>query len=216
MTTEIEDTGAPLAGRRAREDKNVFRVRRNVAGFRQVPSCMYFYYIRPEARRRDPYVRRYYYVRDNDVIDYGELEDLVRQLAINARNPDAAAQNPPPDGNSLDFNVWTRKSYIAFVIDDPNSGFDEDNPIQFDYNDDGIINHSFFDGWCRRIDLSANGNGGLRRSALCFMNHMKEGAFNDLGRENAFMPFRLKIEPPPARGYPDSGGTNMGPPIGPP
>jgi hypothetical protein len=197
------------------DDKNIFRVKRTGQGFTDTPCCMYFYYIKSLGRRVDPFIRRYYYVRDNEHIFYEELEDLVRDLTVNARK-DADRQDPPPDGDSLDHNVWSRKSYIAFVLDNWNTTFVEDEPILLDHLREGKINRSFFDGWCRRVDMPPDGSGSNRRSVLCFMNHMKRGAFGDLRRENAFMSFRLNIRPPPFRGYPDSGGTNMGPPIGPP
>src|SRR4051812_22217117 len=166
----------------------VFEERRDRFGFRAVPSCMYFYYIgaprpgnnigRARGDRNYPYIRHYYYAVADEAIEYEDLDELVRKLARNARKPEAD-QYPAPDGTDLSLIVWSRKSYIAFVLDD-GTKFIEDNPIILDPHNTGKTNYSFFDGWCRSVDLSDPRNGSDPCSALCFMNHMKKNTRSDL------------------------------------
>jgi hypothetical protein len=197
-------------------NQNVFFTRRERLNFKKTPYCIYFYYIgRPRDGTQALYIRHYYYTRDNE-IRYEDVEELVRTLARNARKLQDQ-QDPQPDvQQNLDNIEWTRKSYIVFVRDD-DVGFDGAEPIIFDYMNQGIVNHSFFDGWCRDVDLSDSRNGSDTCSALCFINHFKRDQNSDVNPDQRdYMPFRLKYDRGGILTHPDSGGTNLGPPMSPP
>jgi hypothetical protein len=76
-------------------------------------------------------------------------------------------------------------------------------------------NHSFFDGWDLTVDTSQGWDGSRFASAVVFVNHMtKDQSGQELDASAQHFPFKLHTNRHPL--YPDSGGTNMGPPIGPP
>ena len=89
-------------------------------------------------------------------------------------------------------------------------------------------NHSFYDGWNKKIDIPTPDGTSRKCALVCFIDHMKDAVGSDLDERKELFHFDLYTEPPlsdtePARGgkmarprYPDSGGTNSGPPIGPP
>lgn len=200
------------------DGRNVLDVRATRNNFRKIPYCIYFYYIGPARDGTDDhYVRHYYKEREFEPIRYEEIEEIIRDLALNARRPEGE-QNPQPNGSNLDNLKWYRKSYLAFIIDRTDEYLSLDNPLIVDQKYTGKKNYSFFDGWAKEVDLSPGRNGSQMRTATCFINHMKTNwQGSDLGDAEDYIPSKLNILR--QRGdkyYPDSGGTNMGPPMPPP
>lgn len=197
-------------------------------GKKLAPSCVYFYYIGPDPNN-DPYVREYYYSVKSGTLEMGALKTELEKLTKNARIRTEADQVPPPIGSDWKRMVWYRKCYIVILIDDPSFVFEQVG-VAFDtvpYNTKP--NHSFYDAWNDWIDAPLSD--GVKR--LCpmvgFINHMKTEAGPDLDKTAERFHFSLLTKPPlidiqpPAIGsgrirgrYPDSGGTNMGPPVPPP
>lgn len=228
MTSANGSKGRPgVANPPPPADEDVKLPKKGTFNFGALPRCMYFYYIGPYLLGEPGYDAsnprkrkiRHYYHADRDVkIDYDATEQLIIELTHNARKPELN-QIPPPDGADLKYLVWTRKSYIAFVVDEPDVDFDYDNPIIFnkDVDGKGERNHTFFDGWSKPVYIpNENGVGGVSRPVVCFINHMKRRGGSDLDYEGQYFHFVLGDGGIWIRQYPDSGGTNMGPPVPPP
>jgi len=96
--------------------------RRHKLKFSQRPWCAYFFYFGPskDGKRR---FERYFYPSLHGPIKRKHLRDLITQLALNARLP-YAKQNPQPFDSDAK-NVWTRKSYMIALVDDPTFKFDD-------------------------------------------------------------------------------------------
>jgi hypothetical protein len=161
-------------------------------------------------------IRHYFHEDLGKQIEKSELADIVTALSTNAKK-DENDQIPPPDGSGLNFIVWRKKSYIVFVVDDPAVVLSKKAAFNIGSSVGGTPNHSFFDAWdMPDIDLSEQGDGSRMASAVCCINHMKANdAGDDLG--STAQRFRFRLHPDPRHPlYPDSGGTNMGPPVPPP
>ncbi|HEY5713271.1 MAG TPA: hypothetical protein VIT38_15355 [Allosphingosinicella sp.] len=196
--------------------------------FRKVPSCIYFYYIK--LNDNGPATIKHYYYSDGDrKIHADDIPELVRQLGRNGREIYGV---PPQHGegfSTTDYRriAWRRKSYIAFLLDndDADAHFSKNNKNAFKFyrKQDATKNHSFFDGFEVEVDLSDDEDGSQIRTAVVCINHMKKTADgNDLGiggvAEEDEYKFELNIQLNRASltRAPDSGGTNMGPPVPPP
>jgi len=178
------------------------------------PNCLYFYYIGPEFKDDDGKIQRlrlhYYEPGDERFMDVSQVEDLARRLTLNARLQ-IEKQVPPPDGANLENIVWRRKSYVVFVLDSEGEGWTDGKRISFYQRDGYLRNHTFYDAWDFSIDL-----GGTPRHAVGFINYMWRGPGDQRPLGRAAQRFRFRLDPAKQPRYPDSGGTNMGPPIGPP
>ena len=203
------------AGSRALPANRVYDIRRNHAPYSDEPACIHFYYVGVERKVgketvRD--IRRYFFADRDRPIPYDEAEYHIRNLAFNAVGP-RADQLPPPEAEGLGHIVWYRKCYLAFFIDDPKLTLQAWNAVTFNppVGSDYSPNHSFFDAWDMKIDL---GNGS--RTGVGLIDHMKKNADgNTLGRAKQRFYFKLNFNESPIF-FPDSGGTNMGPPVPPP
>jgi hypothetical protein len=187
---------------------SVYLPKRATAGYEKVPACIYFYYLYMSG---GSYSTRHYYYTDgrNQPIHHSSVKAIVAQLAANAARD---GNSPPKYGVDGRYVVWSRISYIAFVVDENRVQWDGDaitiDPVL------GLPNHSFYDG----TDTTVTVNGASRPAAWC-VNYMKDAVGADLGDADEKYQFHLQI----GAGarilrpmFPDSGGTNMGPPVPPP
>lgn len=176
----------------------------------QVPHTIYFYYAAPTGGGSGYDVRAYIWCEDNKILP-AALPGHIARLTSNARQN---GSNPKPIGKSLNDVPWWRISYLVVALEDP-TGFDADNAVEITRDDgsaNGHPNHCFFDGG----DGSITVPGEADIQAMWTVNYMKNKSGKDIpkGKVHKFI-FRFN----PARGrpfYPDSGGTNMGPPVPPP
>lgn len=226
MTEKRGDAGSKAVALDRDPDEYVYQERKHRLPFGKTPYCLYFYYIGPPeiVGPEQDRVRKitHYFVESDEAIEREDVPEIVRTLALNARKP-TKDQSPAPTGYNLQSIKWERKSYISFVIDDDNLRLKRDEAIEFDRENDGAENHSFFDGWDFDIYV-----GGKYRQAFCCINHVKRNqAGGDLGHDiregetkiPEYFHFRLNTVPPQESlrpRFPDSGGTNMGPPVPPP
>jgi hypothetical protein len=191
-------------------------------GFDRVPYTVYFYYLRLDTDGR---LRVKHYTYDNGApIPYATLPSVLQALVDNVRG---ANTNPAPNGENFSGIQWTKKSYIAFFVDEESwSLYKNGDPmegISFDHSP--TPNHTFFDGIDLMLQVTSRTTGVVsRRSAIAFVNHMKgDDAGNDLGAESQTfkfeMIFRVKFAndtTAPLTVIFDPDGTNMGPPVPPP
>jgi hypothetical protein len=181
--------------------------------FKRAPCCIYFYYI---GEPTDGYqtVLHYYYTGTNEPIMTEELRTKIKDLVLNARK--RSWQNPPPCGSDGRYIVWTRKSYLVIAVDNPS--------YRFDPNQQAVVfkepQDTFFDGWDDKINIP-DASGNRHVSVFCCINYMKKNAAGD-DLEDADsdppQPIIFDVNPNPLIQvpFPDSGGTNMGPPVPPP
>jgi hypothetical protein len=182
----------------------------------KIPACLYLYHIGPfENHRRR--VRHYYYNGDGEPLNPERVRELVVQLTQNARRPEPE-QAPPPIGGDWQYVVWSRKSYVAIVIDDPTVRFVEGDAIRFKLQGGYLPNHSFYDAQDWTVDVPSAPGPSSECSIVLFVNHITGEGLEDLPAEAERFRFDLNTIPPLRDDirYPDSGGTNMGPPVPPP
>jgi len=197
------------------EDKeDAYQIRANAGDFRN-PWCVYLYYLgEQDSVGRRPV--RHYYRAFNNQIPRAELESVVVELARNARRHDSS---PPPIGADWRYMVWDRISYLVVVVDDPAVVLDP-KAIVFTQKHDAQPNHSFFDAQNAIINIAEPGESARRVPVVSCINHMKMNANGDpqVGpRKHHFDLYGSNLPLPDLKlEYPDSGGTNMGPPVGPP
>jgi hypothetical protein len=189
------------------------------------PRCLYLYYIwkqeYPTGKPEEPYEYRYhmyhyYYSNKNEKISSGDLRYVVEELTENARKNEAL-QTRPPTGQAWEFLVWTRKSYIVFVVDDSDVEFGEGDPIVFEISP-GQTSHSFAEFGTFSIP---NQDGTKKVSVAHCKNYMKTAGGYDIGKTserftillNTKKPISIKRREGPK---PDDGGNNLGPPVPPP
>jgi hypothetical protein len=186
--------------------------------------------------------RHYYYSHGEKKLRFRSVKRIIRELGLNARSDKETPHSgvPPIHGTAFQDIYWRRKSYLVILIDYKNGakkwGLEKLNALTFipDTTLGYEENHSFFDGRDYEVDLSDRKDGSEMRAAICCINHLtKNDQGDDLSYENnklGTQGFKLHInfDPPfvetsKAHGrsdvvimYPDSGGTNMGPPVPPP
>lgn len=227
QATEAIEADARLDVAIAGSDEDPYRKRRGESKFGRKPWCAYFFYFGPlinNNRSSD----RYRYVSHHGPIKRKDLRKLITQLAKNARR-DRAEQDPRPyekDAKGEDVpNIWTRKSYLIALVDDPNFRFAEGEAISIHPFEEGPTNHTFFDARDFadiELPMPDPGQGMQLVSAVCVVNHMKRADEEDLELgENERFVFRLHPNPwggdaMVEDGFVDDGGTNMGPPVPPP
>ena len=180
--------------------------------FKAIPHCIFFYYIKKNAGGNYYNVRHYYYPGELDqpLATQAAVKAKVEALVANARIPEEN-QCPPPIGADWEYPVWDRKSYLAIFIDNPNVAL-LSPAIEFTQRPatTDTYNYSFFDAWEDTID---------GRPVIFCINHMKMDApGTDLNFAAQYYHFDLNTNPPLrfSIAFPDSGGTNMGPPVPPP
>jgi hypothetical protein len=212
--------------------------------FEYVPRHVYFYYIRINTDgtlKVDHY--EYFEPDPNFPTDpvkkwkeiprtQAELEALTRRLVDNAR-PTGAQQGKT--GSKFQGVIWDRRSYIIFFFDEKNWRLyrkPTDGSCVVFLTEKGttkyVKNHTFYDA----IDLEIDFGAGDTRSAVAFINHVKEDEHgNELGHGlppgqkkkqdfqfNLFLNVEFEGEgggASPMDVIIDPGGTNQGPPLEP-
>ncbi|HLL30000.1 MAG TPA: hypothetical protein VK403_03285 [Allosphingosinicella sp.] len=191
---------------RAVRKSNMHDKKKHQKKYKKRPACMYFYYM---TTTDDAAMRHYYYTHGGNTIQDAEVEGIIQKLTANAR---ANGSNPPQCGEGERYIVWSRKSYIAVVIDDSAVTFEADHAVSVHPE---TANHTFFDGWTGKVNMPS---GPSPIAAFYCINHMKLNQNGeDLDEDVQSFAFRMHVvgaaQP---RQFPDSGGTNMGPPVPPP
>lgn len=206
---------APGAATPLAASNSIFTSKLGQRRFRKTPRCMYFYYIGLDSQGRKV-VKHYYYADGDKEIEPEDVERIVTSLAENAIIADEDQQTPPPNGYNWKGMVWTRKSYLAFLLDVPGDDF-SGNVFEVSSATTGE-NHSFFDGVVFSVTLPSHGNGRTDPPVVCCINHMKKGpGGSDLGRQAERYELKLhRTSHSLGDREPDDGGTNMGPPVPPP
>lgn len=153
-----------------------WKLRASAPNFTIHPSHIYFYYVSFIAEAQ-PLIRRYEY-HAGAPIDINDVETEITRMARQAKNG-TIVPSPTLD---ISGSVWTRKSYIVILMDNPfwtlhKIGPNDRAAVIFNPNK-GEKNHTFFDGKDLNIDMI--GNGTELRSAVYFVNHMKK---NDAGED---------------------------------
>jgi hypothetical protein len=181
------------------------------------PHSMYFYYLIPGANENlsDAEVRSYFY--DNGVTAEGmpipilDVDDEVRTLAINAR---AERDWPPRINVGIGGVKWRQKSYIVLLIASSIIKFRHNAAIKSSASHG---NHAFYDAFDRDIVINFPGTGTETMNMFCCTNHIcDENGKNLAVDKTETIEFTLQFEGFQALFLPDSGGTNMGPPVAPP
>ena len=178
--------------------------------YEKYPCCVYFYYVLKADADGYSEVRHYCHGGNGQPLMPTDAEAIVGQLIDNARQP-RQHQLPPQTGENWKFVVWDRISYVAIFIDDPTVSIPA-NVLDITTDYYGTDNHSFFDAWQQPMKNA---------TAILCIDHMKaDQQGTQLGRVAEYFHFDLATTPRlkwlGEKKYPDSGGTNMGPPLGPP
>ncbi len=207
----------------------------NYPKFQELPKCIYFYYCRINDDGRlavDHY--KPYFKPDKTGIKADELKNIIKALAYNGR-PSTTNKNPPLDQNTNFQNlVWNHKSYIVIFMDEEywklasqNDGLDavyfretQSGPTQYRQN------KTFYDAIDLELKLKKSGGQGSTdvRTAVCFINHMKDDQGDDLAEDPYSYKFdiffRAEFSNPIAGERLtiifDPTGDNQGPPLPPP
>jgi hypothetical protein len=214
MTCEDPGTGGESQAVPVRDD-NPYAAAPNAIA----PHSMYFYYMIPgmEDDLSDAEVRSYFF---DNVSDDGKpypITDVlatVRYLAVNARDD---LDWPPRISGGIGDVKWRQKSYIVFLIASRTIKFKHHEGIKVKGNGSYGMNHAFYDGFDRDIEIDFPGTGLETMNMFCCTNHICDPDGKNLGnRVQDKIYFRLQFEGFAALFLPDSGGTNMGPPVSPP
>jgi hypothetical protein len=157
-------------------------------------------------------IRRYSYAQAGSEIDYDDVPNLLARLTLNARRPEHE-QFPWPEAYDAKNRVWRRKSYYAIVIDHPTFGFIQGQDGIIIRNNNSEANYTLYDGQVKSIQVGTG-----QCSAFYCINHFKKdrGGNDHSSSDPLYYDFELNTNLPEGIRYPDSGGTNTGPPIGPP
>jgi hypothetical protein len=215
-----QEMEAEIASTLTRVNHSIYKKKHTSSKFQKIPSSIYYYHISFDNNGVRT-VRNYYYSAGKDKIHYDEVPQIVRFLALNARNDDYV---PPSHGSDMG-DVWRRKSYLVVLLDHPTMKLNAGGALVVKTDGAGFPNHTFFDAQDLDIDVSPSGNGRTLRSAICCKNHMKRNdAGDDLKKpsngtvDSQEFEFRLYYSGRSRLVFDfyDSGGTNNGPPAPPP
>jgi hypothetical protein len=187
-----------------------------------VEVYIYLYYLKFTSTQADPVeTRAYFCSADGDTSNQAQIDGFVRTFAVNAHMNDI---HPRSIGPNLDAMPRYRKGIIAIVVDVPGQT-PEDGELTFEgrFNGAGawrIPTHTLSLP-PRPIGVAvSDGHGGTREIIAFYsyngLNEPLDMSDLDKGEFEQFL-FELKF-PGALTGFPyqDSGGTNMGPPTGPP
>jgi hypothetical protein len=184
----------------------IYNPKKDASPYNYIPYCMYLYYVGSPLGPGGPSVRHYYRASD-EAIDDSSLKKFITDLANDALLPSTSYI-----GSDWKYIYWNRVSYITILIDRPNLLLTKGNGLTFVHTHGGHKNHTFFDA----KDFNDIDVGGNQRTAVCFINHLKQDDTGVWPLANEHQYFRFEINFGSKFLYPDSGGTNMGPPVPPP
>ncbi|HYI63462.1 MAG TPA: hypothetical protein VEW71_01105 [Allosphingosinicella sp.] len=203
---------------RAREPRRIMNRGPNLSiydssNYNTEPRCIYFYYLMPRGGNTDNYdVAAYYFDNGPPAISLRDLKQRAVKLVENHRTGGNMAEYLPRGFDE----PWRRRSWLLGVLGDPDYAFDRRGALTFVPGGGYASNLAFLDGDDFRVAASNDD----RLSAFCCINHMYANEHRDDLLEEQVQPFCLKFHwsktgfqrPRP----PDTGGTNMGPPVPPP
>lgn len=172
----------------------------------KLPHCIYFYYVRREGAT---YRERVYVWPTRSPIDLDELHQQIKRLTKNARQN---RNEPPPSGWAMEDVVWRKISWVVVAVDERDGKFDQDAAVEIAFEGADRSNHTFFDGGEDEVDIP----GEQSIHVMWTLNHMRDAAGAMLTKDSPPETFKFTFNPGRPRAYPDTSGTNMGPPIGPP
>jgi hypothetical protein len=183
--------------------------------FKKYPTSIHFYYI--EVDQTGSVSSRLFFYDQLKDISENDLAKILPYLYFNARNNGGV---PPEYGTDIRKLEWKRKSYLAFMI--KSATYELTSADQFEF-DQKTPNHSFFDAKPVNVTswMDSSGTQVTDVSGLRMINHMKrdEGGHDLEPKEKQKYIFKITLA---SRGKSrdtqevDGGGTNMGPPVGPP
>jgi hypothetical protein len=187
--------------------------RKASAPWDQLPCSIYFYYVTAGLAS----AKHFYFTNGNKQIPYGSVEEEIKKLGRNAERTSGIA-SPPQYGENFKHVVWSRRSYFVIMFRDP-------VPLTakalsfMPRAGHAKTNHTFYDAYQKIIDISASG-AAKDRTTIIAINHMTgDDQGTPLGSEDFFNFDVSFTQPVPYRRtsvrYPNSGGTNMGPPVPP-
>jgi hypothetical protein len=148
--------------------------------YKRKPHNIWFYYMRVNTDGA-LFVREYIHNSDQPISN-GQMKQMVRALALNARKP-LTEQNPKPTGNNNFTKIEIdRVSYFVILVDEANWEFQKVNGkpvVLFKQTDpDGNPcrpNYSFFKAEAFKSNLGSGDN----REALVMVNYLKKNAAGD-------------------------------------
>jgi hypothetical protein len=171
------------------------------------PDCIYLYYLTPGVFPH-PTITAFIDERA-DPIKPGKIAGAIRQLARQAWGGDLQSK-----GAAISAFPWRRRSYLAFVLDDPDHRFESNLAVMIKGGSHTFTRHEL-------IDFTTPD--GIDMQAIYFRNYMRKKNKQELGqgeRED----FKIYIELSDARLQPaipaeivnhEDTGQNLGPPIPP-
>lgn len=195
--------------------------------FAKVPRFIYFYYLTlgDDNKLR---VDHYHYNMGPDLknpvewdpIPHDKVPPILDELTRQARPGGGGV--PLPDHNFQNVK-WTRRSYIAFVVDEPSWNLHKrssgNSAVVFNVDKPGEPNHSFFDALDIEVRVATSARGFDTRSGVYFVNHMtKDSEGTPLDRSETMffdMYCAVNYDDPfatPVTVIVDPTGTNQGPP----
>jgi hypothetical protein len=174
------------------------------------PYTIYFYYAAPAASGSGFDVSTYMWCENAPILP-GDLPRHIAHLTSNARS---GGSYPPRIGGEMGDVPWARVSYLV-AVQEGAAGFDAGDAVEI-WRDDGSTNghpnHCFFDGGDGVIPVAGQAN----IAALWTVNYMRNKSGKKIPKGKLHN-FKFRFNPRRGRPlYPDSGGTNMGPPVPPP
>ena len=171
---------------------------------------IYLYYARIKSNGTIDRERVYFFHKKHAPIT--NVETKIADMADNAVHDN---DDPPAYGGKIKDLVRRRKGYFVLVIDSTRYKVDQNNPMTFAGTgpaNDG--SHTFINARYMPVAVGSK----VLDVIICENIMRKHSTGNDLG-DNESETFDLTVNfiPSLPRGmFPDSGGTNMGPPLGPP
>ena len=174
------------------------------------PCCLYFYYVTFTAGGV-PTAKVYFYNNGDTVMTPAFAETIITRLTANARLDD---DNPPKCASRFDEIRWRRKSFLAFVVDDPGWTFAAQGLV-FNEANGKTPNHSFFHGKNIPVPVkNADGSVGLLSGMYC-INHMTKdvtGTPLESTDSEEYVYYLIHHAAKILVADIDPGGTNQGPP----
>lgn len=177
--------------------------------------CIYFYYLAKDKNNK--LICRSYYFFDRSV-NLSTVEKLRQQIIVLSANARIDGDYPPCHGDRFsDLAMRKRDSFYVVVVDDEEYKFSQDDPLRLKTVEKYPVDASYTFSKSYELDLDMSGyeTGPDSITAAYRKNYLKNRLGNVLN-ENESESFNLYLNPGIPTIVPDSGGTNMGPPVPPP